>query len=131
MGARTATRPVVLGAGALIAVERGDRRVLALCRVATLDGAPVVVPAGVVAQVWRDGGRQVQLARLVSATGTFVEPLDLEVARLAGVLCGRADTSDIVDATVVIAARRHHAQVLSGDRDDLIRLDPSVCVIDV
>ncbi len=129
MGARSATSAVVLDAGALIAIEKGDRKVLALCRVATLDRATVVVPAGVVAQVWRDGGRQARLARLVSAIGTLVEPLDLEVAQLAGVLCGRADTTDVIDATVVIAARHHHAKVISSDPDDLSRLDPAVHVI--
>ena len=129
MGTRSATSAVVLDAGALIAIERGDRKVLALCRVATLDRAAVVVPAGVVAQVWREGGRQARLARLVSAVGTLVEPLDLEVARLAGVLCGRVNTTDVIDATVVIAARQHHAKVISSDRDDLARLDPDIHVI--
>ena len=115
MGARSATSAVVLDAGALIAIEKGDRKVLALCRVATLDRATVVVPAGVIAQVWREGGRQARLARLVSAIGTLVEPLDLNVARLAGVLCGRADTTDVIDATVVIAAR-HPRKDLAATR---------------
>ena len=50
MGARSATSAVVLDAGALIAIEKGDRKVLVLCRVATLDHAAMVVPAGVVAR---------------------------------------------------------------------------------
>jgi hypothetical protein len=129
VGTRAATSSVVLDAGALIAIEKGERRVLALCRIAALDGASVVVPAGVVGQVWRDGARQVQLARLVSAAGTLIEPLDLGVAQLAGALCGRTDTTDVIDATVVIAARRHRAKVLSSDRDDLARLDPAIHVI--
>jgi len=129
VGSRAATNPVVLDAGALIAIEKGDRKVLALCRIATLDGASVVIPAGVVAQVWRDGERQAHVARLVSAAGTIVEPLDLEVARLAGAYCARAETTDVIDATVVIAARQHRATILSSDGDDLVRLDPAIHVI--
>jgi hypothetical protein len=129
VGPRTATSAVVLDASALIAIEKGDRKVLALCRVATVDGASVVVPAGVIARVWRDGARQVQLARLVNATGTLIEPLDLDVARLAGACCGHADTNDVIDATVVIAARQHRATILSSDLEDLVRLDPGISVI--
>ena len=113
MGSRAVTRAVVLDAGALIAIEKGDRKILALCRIATLDGASVVIPAGVLAEVWRDGARQASVARLVSAAGTIVEPLDLEVARLAGACCARGETTDAIDATVVIAARQHRATVLS------------------
>ncbi len=75
MGPRTATSALVLDAGALIAIERGDRKVLALCKIATVDGASVVVPTGVIGQVWRDGARQAQIARLIEAIGTIVEPL--------------------------------------------------------
>jgi hypothetical protein len=129
MGSRAAASAVVLDAGALIAIEKGDRRVLALCRVAALDGASVIVPAGVVGQVCRDGARQAQLARLLTATGTVVDPLDLGEAQLAGALCGRAETADVIDATVVIAARRYRAKVISSDTDDLSRLDSTIQVI--
>jgi hypothetical protein len=129
VGTRSVAHSVVLDAGALIAIEKGDRQVLALCKVATIDGASVVVPAGVVAQVWRDGARQVRMARLVAADGTIVETLDLEVAKLAGVYCGRSGTNDVVDATVVVAARQHHAKIVTSDRADLGRLDPGVEVI--
>ena len=43
---------------------------------------------------------------------------------------GTSDTSDVIDASVVIAARRHRAPVISSDRDDLTRLDASLAVID-
>jgi hypothetical protein len=129
VGPRPATHSVVLDAGALIAIEKGDRKVLALCKVATIDGASIVVPAGVVGQVWRDGARRVRIARLVAADGTIVEALDLGVAKLAGAYCGRCGTNDVVDATVVVAARQHHAKVVTSDRADLERLDPGVEVI--
>ncbi|HLI43966.1 MAG TPA: hypothetical protein VKU92_05805 [Acidimicrobiales bacterium] len=121
-----AVDPIVLDAGALIAVERGDRAVIALCA----ESAFVVVPAGVIGQVWRDGARQVRVGRLVNATGTVIEHLDLAVAKSAGALCGRAGTSDVIDATVVLGARAHRARVVTSDRADIARLDPAVRVID-
>ena len=45
-------------------------------------------------------------------------------------LCGASETSDVVDASVVIAARRYDAIVISSDRDDLVRLDPTLPVVD-
>jgi hypothetical protein len=126
VGPSTATTALVLDAGALRAIEKGDRKVLALCKIAALDGASVVVPTGVIGQVWRDGARQAKIARLIEANGTLVEPLDLGVAKLAGAVCGHAGTTDVVDATVVIAARQHRALIVSSDRSDLHRLDPGI-----
>jgi hypothetical protein len=121
---------LVLDAGALIAVERRDRDTVAVIEAARLDGRVVVVPAGVVAQIWRDGSRQAIVARLLGATEVTVEALTDEGAQAAGVVCGSAGTSDVVDASVVIAARRHNATVVSSDRADLIRLDPALAIVD-
>jgi len=129
VGSGPAARALVLDAGALLAIERHDRAVLSLCKVAASDGVAVVIPAGVVAQVWRHGARQAAIARVVGAIGTTVEPLDEELAKLAGRLCGRSGTSDVIDASVVIAARRHRAVVASSDRGDLERLDPQIEVV--
>ena len=52
-----------LDAGALIALDRNDRSVWAMLRVAADAGDTVHVPAGVIAQAWRDGRRQVLLVR--------------------------------------------------------------------
>lgn len=89
------------------------------------------MPAGVVAQVWRGVGRQVRLARLLNARDVVVvEPLSDAGARAAGVLCGAAGTTDVLDASVVLAARRHDATVISSDRADLEVLDPTIPVVD-
>ncbi|MEA2932221.1 MAG: hypothetical protein QOI56_1006, partial [Actinomycetota bacterium] len=53
----------VLDSSPLVAFERSDRRVVAILARAVHHGDPLVVPAGVVAQVWRDGRRQSRLAR--------------------------------------------------------------------
>jgi hypothetical protein len=53
-------------------------------------------------------------------------PLDLLTAEAAGTLCGRSRTSDVIDASVVLAARKHRALVVSSDAGDLLHLDPSL-----
>ncbi|MDA8068725.1 MAG: PIN domain-containing protein [Actinomycetota bacterium] len=121
---------LVLDAGALIAIERGDRATVAVIEAARLDGRTVVVPAGVVAQTWRDGSRQALLARLLNATDVAVEALTDELARATGLLCAATQTSDIVDASIVIAARRHNATIVSSDRGDLTRLDQTLPIVD-
>lgn len=72
MGA-TRARAVVLDAGAPIALERNDRRVRTLIELSLKNGIALHVPAGVVGQVWRDGGRQVRLARLVGSQAVQVQ----------------------------------------------------------
>jgi len=42
------------------------------------------------------------------------------------VLCGLARTRDVVDASVVVAARSHQCAVVTGDPDDLLALDPTL-----
>jgi hypothetical protein len=121
---------LVLDAGALIAVERGDRDTAAVIEVARQENRAVMVPAGVVGQAWRGGGRQARLARLLNARDVHVEPLTDAGARAAGVLCGAAGTTDVIDASVVLVARRHGATVISSDRADLEVLDPTIAVVD-
>lgn len=110
---------LVLDAGAFLAVERGDRRVMALLKRERLAGRAPLSHGGIVAQVWRGGARQAQLARLLQATE--VSPLDLELGRGAGELLGRARTKDVVDAAVVLLAVDGD-QLLTSDPDDLSAL---------
>ena len=120
---------LVLDAGALIAMERGDRDTAAVIEVARQERRAVVVPAGVVGQVWRGGG-QVRVARLLNARDVQVEPLTDASARAAGVLCGQAGTADVIDASIVIITRRLGATVISSDRADLEILDPTIRIVD-
>ncbi len=121
---------LVLDAGALIAVERADRPTLMLMEAARRQGRNLVVPAGVVAQVWRGGSRQARLARFLAARGVEVEALTEDGAKAAGLVCGQAGASDVVDASVVVTARRHRATVVSSDRADLELLDPGIALLD-
>jgi predicted nucleic acid-binding protein len=110
---------LTLDAGALIAISRGDREVWVYLREVAERGTGVTIPAAVLAQVWR-GPRSVRLALLLS--GSRVDSLTEERARAAGELCGRARTSDIVDAAVVAGAARRGDDILTGDVGDIRRL---------
>jgi hypothetical protein len=100
----------------------------ALCREALRTGTRLLVPAGVVGQVWRDPARQVPLRALLAGATTEVSSLDQVLAEAVGVLCGRTGTSDVVDASVVLTARRARAVVVTSDVGDLRRLDPHLAL---
>lgn len=117
---------VTLDAGALIAFEKNDRRVVAALRVAVDAEIRLTVPAGVVGQVWRDGTRQARLARLLGAPSVTVEVLDDSRARAAGQLCGVTRTNDVTDAAVVLGAVARGDRIFTSDVGDLRRLDPDV-----
>ena len=122
---------ITLDAGALIAFERNDRRAVVLLARAVERGVQVAVPAAVVAQAWRDGRRQVRLARFLASDAVTVESLDDAGARAAGQLCGVTKTADVVDAAVVLCARRRGDTVLTSDAGDLRRLDPALRIVAV
>ncbi|HEX2822087.1 MAG TPA: hypothetical protein VHO07_18235 [Streptosporangiaceae bacterium] len=105
---------LVLDAGAFVAVQCGNRDVVALVKRERLAGRPPVTSGGVVAQVWRGGsGRQAPMARLLA--GTAVASVDDTLARRAGMLLARRGQSDAIDATVVC---------LAADGDDILTSDP-------
>jgi hypothetical protein len=120
---------VTFDAGGLIALERNDRRVIVLIARAQEVGARVVVPATVLAQAVRRPERQVRVSRLIRQPTTDVVPLDRVDATNVGRLLAASGTSDIVDAHVVICARRAQQRVVTSDSDDLLGLDPAVQVV--
>ena len=111
---------LILDAGALVAIDRDDRAMIARLQAAQQHGLELRSNAMVVAQTWRDPhGRQVQLARLLRAVD--IRAVDPEAGRAAGVLLGRANTSDPIDATVVLLAAPGD-RILTSDPADLARL---------
>jgi len=98
----------------------------ALVRHALRTQSPLLVPAGVIGQVFRDGSRQARLRALLNGATTAVPVLDQALAEAVGRLCGRTGTSDVIDASVILTARRTQAPVVTSDIDDLRRLDPTV-----
>jgi hypothetical protein len=89
---------LVLDAGAFMAVERGDRHVVALVKRERLAGRPPVTCGGVVAQVWRGGH-----------------------GRRAGSLLARSGQSDAIDAAVICLAADGD-DILTSDPGDLREL---------
>ncbi|MGH7438684.1 MAG: PIN domain-containing protein [Polyangiaceae bacterium] len=119
----------MLDSGAFIAFEKNDRRVRTLIELALAHGAALWTTGGVVAQIWRDGSKQARLARLLGSGLVQVQPLDRDEAQATGVLCGHAGTKDVVDASVVLLARKHGASVVTSDPDDLRRIDPAAQLV--
>jgi hypothetical protein len=122
---------LTLDTGALIAVERRDRNVEVLLRRAREHKIEIAIPAGVLAQAWRDGRRQVRLAKLVATEHVTIEPLDDLRARQSGQLCGVTRTTDVIDASVVLCARSRNHSIVTSDPDDMRRLDPTIELVDV
>lgn len=106
---------LVLDAGAFLAVERGDRDVIALVKRERLNHRAPLSHGGVVAQIWRGGsGRQAEVARLLK--GVDVKPLDQQLGKEAGALLGKTRGEDAIDAAVVC---------LATDGDDILTSDPT------
>lgn len=116
-----------LDTGALIALERRDELMLALLKPALDEpDAMLHIPAGVLAQAFRDGARQARLMRLLGLAQTKIVALDARTAFAAGLLLGKRDCTDAVDASVVVCARVNHQSVVTSDPEDLHRLDPGL-----
>lgn len=117
---------ITLDAGGLIAVDRNDRRVTVLLARASETRARVTLPASALAQAVRRPERQVRLVRLTRQPTTDVVALDRVDATNVGRLLAASGTSDIVDAHVVVCARRTRQRVVTSDPDDLRALDPTL-----
>lgn len=106
----------VLDAGALLAVDKRDRAVGAMLRILQRDGVPVLTSAGAVAQVWRDGRRQANLARVLP--GVDVAAVDEVSAKKVGQLLRENETSDLVDGHIALLVQPKD-QVLTSDEPDI------------
>ncbi len=120
---------LTLDAGALIALDRNDRRVLVLLARAAETRGRVDIPGGALAQAIRRPERQVRLARLIRQPTTVVVPLDRVDATAVGMLLAASGTSDVVDAHVVVCSRRSGYAVVTSDPGDLRLLDPEVRLV--
>lgn len=120
---------VTFDAGALIALDRDDRRMVVLLARARETGAPVTVPASALAQAIRRPEQQVRLTRFIRQPTTDVVDLGRVDATNVGRLLAASGTSDIVDAHVVICAHRSGQPIVTSDPGDLRRLDPDLRLI--
>lgn len=110
---------LILDTGALIAVERGNRIMLAQLENAQRGDVVVRTSAAAVAQAWRPGGRRVRLDRVLQAVDE--RSLDSDVARRVGALLVRSATVDVVDAAVIDSAAPGD-EILTSDPKDLALL---------
>ena len=118
-----------LDTGALIALESGSTRMAVLVEEALAGRAELAVPAGVLAQAWRGGGRQARIARLLRASNTSVVPLDAKMALRVGARCAATRTADIVDVSVAICASDRGHPVITSDPDDISAIDPALMLV--
>ncbi len=112
---------LVLDAGGLIAVDRRNQWVRGLLVVSQHQGIAVRTSSAVVAQVWRDGARQANLARLLGTLETA--SLDPGAGRRVGELLARTASADVVDAHLALLVEPDDTVLTSdpGDLADLLR----------
>jgi len=120
---------IALDAGGLIALDRNDRRVIALLARAAELGARVTVPATALAQAMRNPARQARLSRLIRQGTTDLVPLNGPDATAVGLLLAETATADIVDAHVAICARRAGRVVVTSDPGDIGRIDAELRLV--
>ena len=106
---------MILDAGVLVAVDRGEQSAREFLTAAARSGTELHTSEPVVAQVWRSPSRQARLATLLSAC--TVHPF--ADGRTVGRLLGRSGSTDVVDAHLVALAVQLGDDILTGDPEDL------------
>jgi len=109
---------ITFDTGALIAIERRDRRMLAFLTDALARGSRITVPSCVIAEWWH--AQRGPVARIIDAV--VVEPLNLDLARLVGETRAIVRGATLVDVVVVASAAQRGDLVLTGDLDDLTKI---------
>jgi len=114
------TEPLILDAGALLALHKRSSHVWRLLDRAQRTNSPVLIPAGALAQVARGGPADAVINIVLGRDRSAVAVHDEERARSAGVLLAKTGTRDAVDALVVAEAIRHPgATIATSDPGDL------------
>jgi predicted nucleic acid-binding protein len=120
---------IAFDAGGLIALDRNDRRVLTLVARAQERGLRITIPATALAQAIRNPARQARLSRLIRQVGTDLVALDGPDATAVGLFIARTGTADVVDAHIVLCARRAKQAVVTSDAGDLRRIAPDLRLV--
>ncbi len=109
---------ITFDTGALVAIERRDRLMLAFMTSALAAGSRVTVPSPVVSEWWR--GQKGPAARILDAV--CIEALSPSLAKVVGETLGKVRGATLVDAVVVASAAQRGDLVLTSDVDDLARI---------
>ena len=120
---------LTLDTGALIGIQRDNRRVVTMLRRAIQHGQPVHIVPEVLAQAWRGGPRNSRLARFVKQREVTVVSYDRWTAQAVGELAARSSHADVIDVHVALHARWQDHIVLTSDPDDLRAIDPRLPLI--
>ena len=120
---------ITFDAGGLIALDRNDRRVLALIARAMELGIRITIPATALAQAIRNPARQARLSRLIRQAGTDLIALNGPDGTAVGRFLARTATADVVDAHVVICAQRAGQAVVTSDPADLSQIAPELQLV--
>lgn len=120
----------VFDTGALIALERRERRMSKRVMYLRESKGSIIVPTPVIGEWWkgRSDWREKILAPMI------LEPLDAPLAKTAGEATAKIKGATLIDAVVMASAARAGATVYTSDFDDLTRLQsffPSVRVLSV
>jgi predicted nucleic acid-binding protein len=110
-------RDLILDAGALIDVERGSETVIALTKQVHSLGGDTVIPASVLAQVWRGGPKAARLSRLVA--GSDIDTLGEYRAKEIGARLGDRGARDVTDAHVACCAIERRGVIATSDQHDI------------
>ena len=99
--------------------ENLNSRLWAIIKRATERGDELHTTHPVMAQVWREPARQANLARAIRHFD--IHPLDQSVT--VGRRLAESKTSDVVDAHLAVVAESLGTFILTGDPDDMLRLN--------
>lgn len=113
---------MILDAGFLISVDRGERAAQEFLTAALVHETPLTTTHPIIAQVWRDGVRQARLARFLQSVTVVAFDDGPEVGNLLAL----SGTSDVVDAHIVVVAVRRSEPILTGDVHDMEVLGTSL-----
>ncbi len=118
-------------AGGLIALDRNDRRVIALIARAEELGLKITIPATALAQAIRNPARQARLMRFIRQVNVDLQVLDAASSAAVGRLLAVSGTADIADAHVVLCAVRTGQTVVTSDAGDILALAPEINIVRV
>jgi predicted nucleic acid-binding protein len=110
--------------GALIALERRRHAMREVYATAVTNEVLIVVPTIVIAEWWRRGVREKEREAILRAVR--IEPLDTQLARIAGIAVGLVTGAGTIDAIVMASAARRGDVVYTSDLDDLVALRDGV-----
>jgi predicted nucleic acid-binding protein len=112
---------LTLDTGALIALERGEKRMRTAVLRAEQLGMAITVPAVVIGEWWRGGVGRVGRQRAI-LEAVDVEPVSEQLGKLAGEAIAALPGATVVDAMVMASAAQRGDVVYTSDFEDLERL---------